>query len=207
MFSLIEGDDGMDEKVYRRREPRPEKVAVVEEIKEWMGKGEIAVLVNFQGMNVAEINELRRRFRQAGVKFKVYKNTLLNIAFRDLDVPEEVKDYLFGPTAVAFCQDATVPAKVLKEFIEEFDKPQIKGAILGLRRVIDAEAVQELAKLPPKEELVTKLLNNLNAPVVNLIYTLNSINPARGLVNVLRGTVDKLIFVLRAIAEKKGKAA
>jgi len=197
----------MSEAVYRRKEPRPEKVAIVEEIKEWMGRSEIAVLVNFHGMNVAEINELRRRFRQAGVKFKVYKNTLLNIAFRDLNVPEEVKEYLFGPTAVAFCQDATVPAKVLKEFIEEFEKPQIKGAILGLKRVIDADAVQELAKLPPKEELVAKLLGNLNAPIANLIYTLNSINPAYGLVNVLRGTINKLIFALRAIAEQKSKAA
>jgi len=192
----------MDRKpVHRRREPRPEKVAAVNELKEKFSSSEIGILVNFQGLNVAEINELRRRFRQAGVEFKVCKNTLLNFALQALGV-EGYEPYLVGPTGVAFSKDAVAPAKVLIEFINEFEKPQIKGAILG-KRVLDAEAVPELTKLPPKEELIARVVGGINAPIANLVYVLNNANPASGLVNALQGTINKIVYVLKAIAERK----
>jgi large subunit ribosomal protein L10 len=195
----------MDEKPVFRKEPRPEKVAVVNELREKFSSSEIGILVNFQGLNVAEINELRRRFRGAGVQFKVYKNTLLSIALESLGV-EGYESYLVGPTGVAFSSDAVAPAKVLVEFIKEFEKPQIKGAILG-KRVLDAEAVPELTKLPSRDELIAKLVGGINAPIANLVYVLNGANPASGLVNVLQGTINKVVYVLKAIADQKEKAA
>ncbi len=196
----------MDEKpVYTRKEPRPEKIAVVNELKEKFSSNEIGILVNFQGLNVAEINELRRRFRQAGAEFKVCKNTLLNLALQSLGV-EGYEPYLVGPTGVAFSKDAVAPAKVLVEFIGEFDKPQIKGAILG-KRVLDAESVPELTKLPPREELIARVVGGISAPIANLVYVLNGANPASGLVNVLQGTINKIVYVLKAIADQKEKAA
>jgi len=191
--------------------PRPDKIEKVNEIEEKFAAAEAVILTDYQGLNVAEINELRRRFRDANVEYKVYKNTLMSIAVNALNV-EGLEEYLEGPTAVAMSQDAKAPVTVINDFIKEFSKLKIKSGLSGTK-VFDAEGVQDLLKLPSKENLAAEAIGKLKSPLASLVGTLhgispvvpllnvlNQISPAQPLVNALRNNLDKLFYVLQAIA-------
>ena len=131
---------------------RPEKEAMVREIKERLSKAQGAVLADYRGLNAEEMTQLRREARNAGVEFKVLKNTLTILAARELDM-NDLEPYLTGPTAFAFGYDDPVaPAKVVSGFAKKSKALEIKGGIVE-GRVIGAEAVANLADLPGREEM------------------------------------------------------
>jgi len=165
------------------------KQKIVEEIKEKFKRAQAVVLVDYRGLDVQQVTELRKRFREAGVDYKVYKNTLMTRALNELE-SEGIVPYLTGPNAVAYGYDDPVtPAKIISEFAKDHDKPEIKvGMIAG--KAIDAEEVKALASLPSKEVLVAQVLGGLNAPIT-------------GMVNVLQGNIRNLVYVLNAVSEKK----
>lgn len=165
------------------------KSANVEEIKEKIGKAQSIILVDYRGLDVAQLTELRGRYRKSGVDYKVYKNTMMRFAFKDLGL-EDFNEYLKGPSAVAFSYDDPVSAaKVTAEFAKTNAKLEIKAGIVD-GKVIDIEGVKSLAELPSKEVLIAQVLGGFNAPI-------------QGFANVLQGTIRSLAIVLNAIAEEK----
>ncbi|MGI6702675.1 MAG: 50S ribosomal protein L10 [Clostridia bacterium] len=165
------------------------KQQIVNEIKEKLQRAAAIVLVDYRGLNVEEVTELRRRFREAGADYKVYKNTLMTRAFNELD-NESLSPYLTGPNAIAFgYDDPVIPAKIIADFAKDHDKLEIKAGIID-GKLIDVDGVKALASLPSKEVLVAQVLGGLNAPVT-------------GLVNVLQGNIRNLVYALNAIEKQK----
>jgi large subunit ribosomal protein L10 len=165
------------------------KAQIVEEIKEKISSSQSMVLVDYRGLNVAQLTELRKRYRDAGVDYKVYKNTMMRFAFKELGL-EEFNEFLKGPSAVAFgINDPVSAAKISTEFAKTNDKLEIKAGIVD-GKVINAEGVKNLAELPPREVLIAQVLGGFNAPI-------------QGFANVLQGTIRGLAIALNAIAEKK----
>jgi len=172
---------------------RPEKEAMVREIKERLSKAQGAVLADYRGLNAEEMTQLRREARNAGVEFKVLKNTLTILAARELDM-NDLEPYLTGPTAFAFGYDDPVaPAKVVSGFAKKNKALEIKGGIVE-GRVIGAEAVANLADLPGREELLSMVLRGMQAPIA-------------GLVNVLQGNIRNLVYALEAVRKQKEAAS
>lgn len=169
------------------------KAQLVDEIKGKIESAQSIVLVNYRGLNVAEATELRASFREVGVDYKVYKNTMMRRAFAELGY-EELDELLKGPSAVAFSmEDAVAGAKVAAKFADDHEQLEIKAGIVD-GKVIGIEEVKALAKLPSREVLVAQVLGGLNAPI-------------QGLANVLNGNLRGLAVVLQAIADKKAEEA
>ena len=194
--------------------PSQKNIETLEEIKQKFATAEATILTDYQGLNAEEINELRRRFRESNVEYKVYKNTLMNIAASELEI-QGLDQYLEGPTAVAMSQDVSAPVKVINDFIKEFQKLQIKAGMLGTR-VIPAENIDDLLKIPTKDELISSVLGQLQAPIVSLLNTLRQSSPILPLVNVLnqispmaplttalQNIINNVTYVLQAIADQK----
>lgn len=161
---------------------RPEKAELVKEIKNRLSSAEIALLADYRGLNAHEMTELRRKLRESGVDFKIFKNTLMRIAARESDL-SELEQFLTGPTAVAFgLNDPVAASKLLAKFAEEHEALEIKGGLLE-GEVIPAEHVSRLAALPSREELAAKLVGAVRAPIYRLVNAMSS--PIRGLVSVL----------------------
>ena len=179
--------------MYAKHQVSPAKAAVVEEMKGKLQSAQGAVFVGFSGLSVADVTKLRRKFREGGVEYKVVKNTLTRIAadelgFNDLDAVLE------GPTAIAYsAEDTVAPAKILKDFIKE-TKTEALTVKAGIAdgQVIDAAAVEALASLPSREELLAKLVGSMQAPI-------------SGLVNVLQGNIRNMVYVLDAVRAKKAE--
>jgi large subunit ribosomal protein L10 len=143
--------------------PRPEKVAVVDEVRAKLEESSAAVLTEYRGLNVAATADLRRALRDAGGEYKIYKNTLVRIAARDLGL--ELDDLLTGPTAIAFVTgDAVGVAKALQDFAKTNPALVVKGGLLGDQVLSDAE-VKALADLEPREVLLAKFAGLLAAPL------------------------------------------
>lgn len=163
----------------------------IEEIKEKIEKSQSVVLVDYRGLDVEQITELRGKYRDAGVDYKVYKNTMMRFAFKDLGL-EDFNEYLKGPSAVAFGYDDPVQAaKITSDFIEDNEDLEIKAGIVN-GSVVGIDAINNLAKLPSKEVLIGQVLRGFNSPI-------------QGLTNVLQGTIRSLAIVLNAIGEEKEK--
>lgn len=173
--------------------PRPEKVAVVQELADKMTRGQGIVLTDFRGLTVKEMTELRAQLRKAGVEFRVVKNTLTLLAARQAQI-EGLEPVLEGPTAIAVSYDDPVaPAKLLSEFAKKHEALQIKGGILN-GRAISVDEVKALASLPSREELIAKVLGGLKSPITGLVY-------------VLHGTLASLVYALEAIRKQKEEQA
>ena len=157
----------------------------IDEVKYLTDKLENASAIYFTdylGLDVDSITKLRSEFFHASVEFKVTKNTLLKLAAENMKI-EGLDDYLVGSTAIAISFDEpTSPAKVLKSFMKEHDKPEVK-AILFDGEVLEGSEYKKFASLPSKDELLTKLVIMLNSPMTNLVRTLSS--PMGNFVNVL----------------------
>lgn len=165
------------------------KEAVVEDIRAKLEASQSVVFIDYRGLTVAEVTELRNQMRAAGVEYQVLKNTMIRRAADKLGI-EGLDAVLEGPTAVAFgINDPVAPAKILTKFAKDTKKTQIKGGVLA-GEAIDAAAVENLAKLPSKEELLAKMLGSLNAPM-------------QGLVMVLSGVTSKFVRTLEAIRVQK----
>ncbi len=168
---------------------REEKARVIQEIAEKL-RGNSAVLVDYQGMNVAQSTQLRARSREAGVEFVVAKNTLTRMAADEAGV-EDLSQYLVGPTALAFSEDPVASAKLMAEFAEQVESFALKGGLLEGSRVLDEADVVALSKLPNREQLLAQIVGGISSPLT-------------GLVTVLNNTVQGLVVALNQIAEQKG---
>lgn len=143
--------------------PRPEKVAVVDEVRERLAQSQAAVLTEYRGLNVADISALRRSLREAGGDYKIYKNTLVRFAARDLGL--EIEDLLTGPTAIAFVDgDPVSVAKALRDFARINQNLVVKGGVLG-DKLLSADETRALADVAPREELLARLAGAMAAPM------------------------------------------
>ena len=152
----------MDNQV--EREPRPEKVAVVAEVKERFEASDAALLTEYRGLTVTELAALRRTLRDAGAEYKVYKNTLVRRAADEAGLAD-LQPLLTGPTAIAFVTgDAAVAAKTLRDFARTSPALIVKGGLLGKRFLTPADA-SALAELPSRDVLLARLAGGLAAPM------------------------------------------
>ena len=150
------------------------KKPIVDEIKGYVADAKAAVLVDYRGLTVEEDTALRKKLREAGVVYKVYKNTMLNFAFEGSDFAELSK-HLEGPTAVAFgLEDATAPARVLAEFAKTAPNLELKaGVVEGV--YYDAAGIQVIANIPSREVLLSKLLGSIQSPITNFARVIKQI--------------------------------
>jgi len=144
--------------------PKPEKVAVVDEVRERMAASDGALLTEYRGLTVAELAELRRELAAAGGDYKVYKNTLVRLAVADTD-RQGVSDLLTGPTAIAFVQgDVSAVAKALRDFARANPNLIVKGGVVG-STIMSAADIDVLAELPSRETLLAQFAGALSAPL------------------------------------------
>jgi len=147
--------------------PRPAKVAVVNEVRERLSSADAAILTEYRGLNVAEMARLRRSLREAGGQYKIYKNSLVRFAVRELGL-EELEQMLLGPTAIAFVDgDAAAVAKSLRDFSRTNPALVIKGGVLGTT-VLSAADAGALAELPTRDQLLAQLAGAMAAPLQQL---------------------------------------
>ncbi len=145
-------------------DPRPEKVAVVDEVKERLGNASAAILTEYRGLKVGDLSTLRRSLRDSGGDYKIYKNTLVRFAVRDLGI-EGLEDLLVGPTAIAFVDgDAVGVAKALRDYARTNPNLVVKGGVLG-DSVLSAADAAALADIPPREALLARLAGLFAAPM------------------------------------------
>ena len=153
--------------------PRPEKVAVVDEVRAKLEASEAAVLTEYRGLNVSATAELRRALREAGGEYKIYKNTLVRFAARDLGL--EIDDLLTGPTAIAFVDgDPVAVAKALRDFAKTNPALVIKGGLLG-DKTLDEASVKALADVEPREVLLARLAGAIAAPMTQFAGLLEAL--------------------------------
>ena len=147
--------------------PRAEKVAVVNEVRDRLEAADGAVLTEYRGLTVAELAELRRELAAAGGDYKIYKNTLVRLAVAD-GSQASIRDFLTGPTAIAFVQgDVSAVAKALRDFARDNPKLVIKGGVVG-SGVLSASEINVLADLPPRDMLLAQFAGALAAPLRQL---------------------------------------
>ena len=171
---------------------RAEKAAAVSEFSEGIGKATNAFLIDFKGITVPQVTELRKQVRETGSDYIVVKNTLALIAVKDSPLTQ-LKQHFSGMTAVAYnATDAVALAKALTRFAKDVPAVQFKGVLVNGLAVPTTE-IQNIANLPTREELVSKLLYLLQSPV-------------RGLVTVLSANIRNLAVVLDQIAKQKETA-
>lgn len=150
------------------------KEAKVAEIKEKLQNSKSIVLANYQGLTVEEDTNLRKTLREAGVEYKVYKNTLVILAAKELGI-KGLEQYLEGPVSIAFgYEDATAPARVLHTFAKDHKKLELKAGLVE-GALYNKEEIQQIATIPSKEVLIAKLLGSFKAPLSNLAYLVNAI--------------------------------
>jgi large subunit ribosomal protein L10 len=157
--------------------PRPEKVAVVDEVKSRLTDAEAAVLTDYRGIDVPGMATLRSSLRDAGAEYQIYKNNLVRFAARDLGL--EIEEMLVGPTAIAFVRrdsdgDPVLMAKALREFAKVNPNLEVKGGLLGDRPLTAAD-VDKLAQVAPREELLASLAYGLAAPMVQFAGLLQAL--------------------------------
>jgi large subunit ribosomal protein L10 len=150
------------------------KQPIVEEIKNYTKDAKSIVLVDYRGLTVGQDTELRKKLREAGVVYKVYKNTFLNFAFKGTEFEELTKD-LQGPTAVAFgLDDATAPARIINDLVKKMPKLEFKSGVVE-GAYYDSEGIKVIATIPSRDELISKLLGSLQSPITNLARVLKQI--------------------------------
>lgn len=166
-----------------------QKKQIVEKLADMLKNSSAGVIVDYKGINVADDTKLRAKLRDAGVNYSVIKNTLLSFAVKEAGL-DELEAVLKGTTALAVSEEDPVSAaKILSEYASKNKKFTIKGGFVD-GKVISSDEVNNLAKLPSREVLLSKVLGGFNAPI-------------SGFVNLLNANIRGLAIVLNAIAEKK----
>ena len=167
--------------------PRAEKVAVVDEVRGKLSGASAAVLTEYRGLTVSAMSDLRRALRAAGGDYKIYKNTLVRFAARDLGL--DIDELLTGPTAIAFVDgDAAAVAKALRDYARTNPLLVVKGGLLGERR-INASEVTALADLPSREQLLSQIAGLFAAPMQQFASLLDAV--PRSFAYALLALVDK----------------
>jgi large subunit ribosomal protein L10 len=172
--------------------PTVQKEQLVEEIKDRFAGSQAILLADYRGLSVKELQELRVNLRQVGAELTIYKNSLTEIAMRELALPS-MTEYLAGPTAFVFAgEDPVAPAKALTTFARAHPALDLKGGLVE-NQVVDASGVKAIATLPSREELIAKLLGTM-------------INPIVGFARVLNGPTEAFARTVQAVADQKAAA-
>jgi large subunit ribosomal protein L10 len=183
--------------------PRPEKVAVVDEVRERLSSSSAVLLTEYRGLKVSEIAELRRNLRSAGGDYKVYKNTLVRFAVRELGI-DGVEELLVGPTALAFVEgDAAAVAKALRDYGRTNPALVLKGGVLG-SKALSADEAKALADLPSREVLLARLAGGLAAPLQQLAGLLQAL--PRNMAYGLQALVDQKVAAGESLPEPVAEA-
>ncbi len=165
-----------------------EKQLVVEDIKKKFAGSTGVVLADYRGLTVSQVTSLRVELRQAGIEYRVLKNTMVRRAADEMGI-QGLEKYLEGPTALAFSADPVAPAKILSEFSKKNKNLTIKAGVLE-GKVINSEKVKDLANLPSREVLLSQVLAGMQGPL-------------QGMVNVLQGPIRKFGYALEEVRKLK----
>ena len=154
------------------------KKPIVEEISQYIADAQSVVLVNYSGLTVAQDTQLRKELREAGVAYKVYKNTMMNFAFQGTPC-EALCKHLDGTNALAICKDdATAPARIIAKFAKTAPKLElVAGVVEG--GYYDEAGIKALSEVPSREELLGKLLGSIQSPIANFARVISQIAEAK----------------------------
>lgn len=169
---------------------KQQKGAMVDEITDRLKAAPTVYLANYSGLTVAQANELRGRFREAGVDFKVFKNTLVRLAMDRIGGYDELYEHLNGPTAVAIAEEPAAPARVIKDFLSDqnIELPELKAAYID-GAIYQSGSLDVLASLKSKDELVADIIGLLMAPITNIVGALQA--PGQNIVGALQSMAEK----------------
>lgn len=167
------------------REPRADKAAVVDEVRERFEAADAVLVTEYRGLDVGQMADLRRALRDAGTTYKIFKNTLVRRAVLE-GAPDGFDELLVGPTGLAFVEsDPSGAAKALKEFASAHDQLVIKGGVLS-GSLLDPSQVRELAELPSRDEVLAQLAGGFAAPLQQLVSMMNNLmSEMAGLIQAL----------------------
>lgn len=170
--------------------PTQQNLDRVDAIRDWIDRCTIAIATDYTGLSVADMTSLRKALRDNGIEYRVIKNTLALLA-ADGSTKPDVKQIVEGPTALAFgYDDPLAAAKVLTDFVRvNRSALKVRGGVMG-ERVLTTQEIVALAALPSKDELMARLLGQLNAPITGLVYVLSA--PLAGLARVLQRHVESM---------------
>lgn len=173
--------------------PRPEKVAVVDEVRTKLSNSQAALLTEYRGINVADMSALRRSLRTVGGEYKIYKNTLVRFAAHDLGL--DLDEMLTGTTAIAFVSadstgDPVLVAKALRDFAKGNQNLVVKGGVLG-KKLLSADDAKALAEVAPRDELLSMFAGALQAPMAQMA-------------GLLQAPMREMAGLLKALLEDKG---
>lgn len=153
---------------------RQQKEAVVHEVADKFRESKATILTDYRGLNVSEATELRKNLREAGVEYRVIKNTMTRRATEATELTA-LDEHLVGPTAIAFSKDdAVAPAKIIAEFAKKHEHLIIKGGVVE-GQIVSLERINELAALPSRDGLLSMLLSVLQAPMRNMAYAVKAV--------------------------------
>lgn len=171
---------------------REAKEKMLEEVTEELKQADLVIITNYRGLNVQSINKLRGELRKENCRYKITKNTMNRLACRQAGV-EELENFFEGPVAIAYSSDDPVAAaKVFKDFAKEHESFEIKGGMLS-GQLLDSSAIKALGDIPPREELLARVVGGFQAPI-------------SGLVGALHGNMRQLVYTLDAVREQKESA-
>lgn len=175
--------------------PTERKITSVAELTERMSRMQLAVVTDYRGLTVAEITELGAKLREHGAEMLVAKNTLLRLAARQTGC-EEIEPLLKGPTAVAFAYDDVAKvANFLNDYMRISKKASVRGGLLGKNR-IPADGLEQVAKMPSRQEVLAQIVGGVQAPVAGLVGVIQA--PVSDLVGIISAVVNDVAYVLQA---------
>ncbi|MFQ6606986.1 MAG: 50S ribosomal protein L10 [Fidelibacterota bacterium] len=168
--------------------PNPQKIDLVEGLSEKLKRATGIYVTDYLGLTVEDITELRRKLFENEIEYTVVKNTLAKISARNANLAN-IDDMLTGPTALALTyDDPTSPARVIKEFKQERDLPEVKGFIFE-GKVMDQASFNSIANLPSRDQLLTQLIVGLSSPLTKIVFALkNSLSNVVHILNNLKET-------------------
>jgi len=173
--------------------PTEEKKQIVADVREQLAEAGSIYLIEFPGLSVSQMSDLRGRLIEAGSRLRIIKNRLLLRALEGTGF-EAIAAHLTGPNAVTFCgADPVAPLKALTEFLSERGMPPVKAGLVDGRLLSDAE-LRKLSAIPSRDQLVASVVGGFAAPITEFVMTLNAL-------------VGDLVYTLQAVADKKGGQA
>lgn len=169
---------------------KEQKAVVVDEIAGRLEGNSSVYVTDYKGLTVEQANELRTRFREAGVEFAVVKNTLLKLAMDRLGGYDALFEHLSGPTAVALSADPSAPARVIKKFVQDLstERPELKAAFIE-GALYGSDQLDVLASLKSKDELIADIIGLLLSPIANVLGAVQA--PGQTLVGALKTIAEK----------------
>lgn len=172
--------------------PKEEKKQKVEEIYQKLLQVNSVIFTDFKGLTVADLSQLRTKLREVGAEYRVVKNTLALRAFQKYLPNKNVEEYLRGPTAFTYCYgDPFGVLKILVDFSKDHENLKLKGGIVE-GELYNQKEIKELANLPPKDILLSKLIGSINTPLTRLVFG-------------LKWPINQLVWTLEAIKKEKEK--